>query len=310
MAAQNLSDPAQLNGVSVEGSDGSKIGKVTDVYLDDQTSKPEWAAVKTGMFGGHVSLVPLANASFDGEALKVPYDKDQVKNAPHQDPAQELSPQQEAEIFDHYGVAYGGETVTAKTGGQGKQDSAQTGNKRQTGGKGKQKSGQTGGPGQDTSGENTDKAMTRSEEQLHVGTERVHGGTARLRKYVVSEDVTKTVPVSHEEVRVQREPITDANRGEAMSGAELTEEEHEVTLPIFPPSLSCTSTPLSWVGSGKFCAAIMCSFRKRRCLPPPDETFPAANGALRLAAHRPCADHAASTLCRHGLEQHTIVLTW
>ena len=70
MAAQNLSDPAQLNGVSVEGSDGSKIGKVTDVYLDDQTSKPEWAAVKTGMFGGHVSLVPLANASFDGAALK------------------------------------------------------------------------------------------------------------------------------------------------------------------------------------------------------------------------------------------------
>jgi len=250
MAAQNLSDPAQLNGVTVQDSDGGKIGKVTDVYLDDQTSKPEWAAVKTGMFGGHVSLVPLANASFDGEALKVPYDKDQVKNAPHQDPAQELSPQQEAEIFDHYGVAYGGETVTAKTGGQGKQDSAQTGNKRQTGGKGKQKSGQTGGPGQDTSGENTDKAMTRSEEQLHVGTERVHGGTARLRKYVVSEDVTKTVPVSHEEVRVQREPITDANRGEAMSGAELTEEEHEVTLHAEKPVVNKETVPVERVRLG------------------------------------------------------------
>jgi len=250
MAAQNLSDPAQLNGVTVQDSDGGKIGKVTDVYLDDQTSKPEWAAVKTGMFGGHVSLVPLANASFDGDALKVPYDKDQVKNAPHQDPAQELSPQQEAEIFDHYGVAYGGETVTAKTGGQGKQDSAQTGNKRQTGGKGKQKSGQTGGPGQDTSGENTDKAMTRSEEQLHVGTERVHGGTARLRKYVVSEDVTKTVPVSHEEVRVQREPITDANRGEAMSGAELTEEEHEVTLHAEKPVVNKETVPVERVRLG------------------------------------------------------------
>jgi sporulation protein YlmC with PRC-barrel domain len=163
-------DPAQLDGVTVHDSDGGKIGKVTDVYLDEQTSKPEWAAVKTGMFGGHVSLVPLANASFDGEALKVPYSKDQVKNAPHQDPAQELSPAQEAEIFEHYGVPYGGETVTAQPGGQGKQESAQTG------GKGKQESGQqesgqragsrgvpegqTGGPGQDTSGPNTDKAMT------------------------------------------------------------------------------------------------------------------------------------------------------
>ncbi len=261
MAAQNLPDPTQLSGVDVQDSDGGKIGKVTDVYLDDQTSKPEWAAVKTGMFGGHVSLVPLANASFDGEALKVPYDKDQVKNAPHQDPAQELSPQQEAEIFDHYGVAYGGDTVTAKTGGQGKPESAQTGNKRQTRGEGEQQSGQragsgedrerqTGGPGHDTSGENTDKAMTRSEEQLHVGTEQVHGGTARLRKYVVTEDVTKTVPVSHEEVRVQREPITDANRGEAMSGGELTEEEHEVTLHAEKPVVNKETVPVERVKLG------------------------------------------------------------
>ena len=261
MAAQNLPDPTQLSGVDVQDSDGGKIGKVTDVYLDDQTSKPEWAAVKTGMFGGHVSLVPLANASFDGEALKVPYDKDQVKNAPHQDPAQELSPQQEAEIFDHYGVAYGGDTVTAKTGGQGQQDSAQTGNKRQTRDEGKQESGQragsggdregqTGGPGHDTSGENTDKAMTRSEEQLHVGTEQTHGGTARLRKYVVTEDVTKTVPVSHEEVRVTREPITDADRGEAMSGGELTEEEHEVTLHAEKPVVNKETVPVERVRLG------------------------------------------------------------
>jgi uncharacterized protein (TIGR02271 family) len=244
MAAQNLSDPAQLNGASVEGSDGSKIGKVTDVYFDDQTSKPEWAAVKTGMFGGHVSLVPLANAQFDGEALKVPYNKDQVKNAPHQDPAQELSPQQEAEIFDHYGVAYGGDTVTAKTGGKDKQDSAQTR------GEGKQESGRTGGPGHDTSGRNTDEAMTRSEEQLNVGTRTEEVGRARLRKYVVTEQQTHTVPVSREEVRVQREPITDANRGEAMSGAELSEEEHEVTLHAEKPVVEKETVPVERVKLG------------------------------------------------------------
>ncbi len=262
MAAQNLPDPTQLSGVDVQDSDGGKIGKVTDVYLDDQTSKPEWAAVKTGMFGGHVSLVPLANASFDGEALKVPYDKDQVKNAPHQDPAQELSPQQEAEIFDHYGVAYGGDTVTAKTGGQGQQESAQTGGEgkqqsAQTGGEGKQESGQRrdrvgepGVEGKDTSGPTTDKAMTRSEEQLHVGTEQVHGGTARLRKYVVSEDVTKTVPVRHDEVKVTREPITDANRGDAMGGSELSEEEHEVNLRAEKPVVTKETVPVERVKLG------------------------------------------------------------
>jgi len=141
-------------------------------------------------------------------------------------------------------VAYGGDTVTAKNGGKGKQDSAQTG------GKGKQKSGQTGGPGHDTSGENTDKAMTRSEEQLHVGTEQVHAGTARLRKYVVTEDVTKTVPVSHEEVKVSREPITDANRGDAMGGSELSEEEHEVNLHAEKPVVTKETVPVERVKLG------------------------------------------------------------
>ena len=55
--------------------------------------------------------------------------------------------------------------------------------------------------------------MTRSEERLRVGTERVETGRARLRKYVVTDTEHVQVPVSREEVRVEREPITDANRG-------------------------------------------------------------------------------------------------
>jgi len=72
--------------------------------------------------------------------------------------------------------------------------------------------------------------MTRSEEQLHVGTETRETGRARLRKFIVTENVTKTVPVSREEVRLEREPITDANRGDALAGGDITEEEHELTL--------------------------------------------------------------------------------
>ncbi|MGI3784548.1 MAG: YsnF/AvaK domain-containing protein, partial [Janthinobacterium lividum] len=84
--------------------------------------------------------------------------------------------------------------------------------------------------GQDRSGPTTDTAMTRSEERLQVGTQQREAGRARMRKYVVTERVTQTVPVSHDEVRVVREPITDANRGPAMSGPAISEEEHEVVL--------------------------------------------------------------------------------
>ena len=91
-------------------------------------------------------------------------------------------------------------------------------------------SGQAGVQGRDTSGPTTDDAMTRSEERLNVGTAQREAGRARLRKHIVSENVSITVPVSHEEVTIEREPITEANRGDALSGGDLTEEEHEVTL--------------------------------------------------------------------------------
>ena len=72
--------------------------------------------------------------------------------------------------------------------------------------------------------------MTRSEEELAVGTAKRETGRARLRKHVVTEQVQTTVPVQREEVRIEREPITDANAGDALDGPEISEEEHEVTL--------------------------------------------------------------------------------
>jgi uncharacterized protein (TIGR02271 family) len=92
--------------------------------------------------------------------------------------------------------------------------------------------------------------MTRSEERLRVGTECAEAGRARLRKYVVTEQVTQTVPVSHEEVRLEREPITDANRGDALSGADITEEEHEVTLRAERPVVAKETVPVERVRLG------------------------------------------------------------
>jgi sporulation protein YlmC with PRC-barrel domain len=91
----------QLEGMTVQGDDGSKIGKVTNVYYDNDTNKPEWAAVATGLFGSKETLVPLAAAHRNGDLLSVPFDKDRVKGAPHNDPDGELSETQEAELFSY-----------------------------------------------------------------------------------------------------------------------------------------------------------------------------------------------------------------
>ncbi|WP_426242545.1 DUF2382 domain-containing protein [Nocardioides sp. LHG3406-4] len=193
-------------GGNVVDTDGNKIGGVGQLFADDQTGQPEWVTVKTGMFGGGESFVPLREAEMTGDDLRVPYDKDKVKDAPRIDDSDgHLSEEEEGALYAYYGwgdLDYG-------TSYDGSVDR---------------------GAGHDTSGADTDSAMTRSEEQLHVGKETREAGRVRLRKYVVTEDVTTTVPVSREEVRLEREPITEANRGDAMSGGDITTEEHEVVL--------------------------------------------------------------------------------
>ncbi|GAA4547722.1 hypothetical protein GCM10023175_32530 [Pseudonocardia xishanensis] len=77
----NISDPSTLYGKTVVGRDGDKLGKIDGVFLGNRSERPEWAAVKSGLFGNHVSLVPLATADIAGEDLRVPFDKDALSTA-------------------------------------------------------------------------------------------------------------------------------------------------------------------------------------------------------------------------------------
>ncbi len=208
-----------LIGGEVVDNTGNKIGKVGQVYLDDTTGAPEWATVKTGLFGTSQSFVPLAQASMDGDRLRVPYGHDEVKEAPRVEDDAHLSPQDEAGLYRHYGMSdtYGDTTGNVGTIGDHDRDGVSDDVEGRT-------------VGYDTSGPTTDDAMTRSEERLNVGTEQVQAGRARLRKHIVTEQQQVTVPVTHEEVRVEREPITEGTYDKAMSGPELSEEEHEVVL--------------------------------------------------------------------------------
>jgi len=189
--------------------DGDRIGTIDAIYLDDRTGQPEWALVNTGLFGTKSSFVPLAQAFQSDLDVLVPYEKQLVKDAPRVDPDQHLSEAEERQLWLHYGLDYDTTDRSVATG----RDA--TGRAR---------------VGRDTSGPTTDAAMTRSEEELRVGTTQRERGRVRLRKYVTTEHVEQAIPVRRERVRVEREPITDANFDAATSGPDISEEEHELVL--------------------------------------------------------------------------------
>jgi uncharacterized protein (TIGR02271 family) len=205
---------------------GDKLGTIDAIYLDDETGQPEWATVTSGLFAAKAAFVPLAQAQPMGDSVQVPYDKQQVKNAPTMRADGSLSQDEEAELYRHYGLEYSEHRsdsgLPAGTG--------QDVDPRDRDRDGVYDDVQDRAVGRDTSGPTTDDAMTRSEEELRVGTTQRERGRARLRKYVVTETQQVTVPVQREEVRVEREPITDANRDAATSGPAISEEEHEVVL--------------------------------------------------------------------------------
>lgn len=241
--------------------DGNKLGDAKHVYYDDVTGEPDWLSVKTGMFGTSESFVPIHDASMVQDHLEVAYSKNKVKDAPHVDvdSGGHLSQQEEHRLYEHYNL--GGNAVgrfgpgDRDQGGMGTAGAAGTmagtgmgldsGTTSRSGAMDEdldtgRDTGMRGdmdmdtGMSRETTGARTgslgDDAMTRSEEHLHVGTERHEAGRARLRKYVVIEEEQQTIPVTHDEVRIEREPITAANRDAAMSGPEISEEEREITL--------------------------------------------------------------------------------
>ena len=199
---------------------GDKLGTIDAIYLDDETGQPEWATVTSGLFTAKTAFVPLAQAQDTGDSVQVPYDKQQVTDAPSMEAGGQLSQDEEAELYRHYGLDYS----------EHRSDSGLPAGERDRDDDGVDDDVQDSAVGRDTSGPTTDDAMTRSEEELRVGTETRERGRARLRKYVATEQQTVSVPVRREEVRVEREPITDANLDAATSGPAISEEEHEVTL--------------------------------------------------------------------------------
>ncbi|WP_127129961.1 DUF2382 domain-containing protein [Georgenia sp. SYP-B2076] len=212
---QNLIDSK----ATVVSNDGDKIGTVGQVFVDDVTGEPTWVTAKTGLFGTSESFVPLSAATVEGDTVRVPYDKSMVKDAPRIDTDQHLSEAEEDELYRYYHLDDSGysrtdvdttTTMSGTAGTSGLRDRDRLDTDR-----------------------GDDASVVLSEEQVNVGTRRREAGRARLRKYVITENVTKTVPVTREEVRIEREPITDGDRHSTTIGddeAEVTLHEDEVVV--------------------------------------------------------------------------------
>ncbi|MGW4814208.1 PRC and DUF2382 domain-containing protein [Kitasatospora cineracea] len=287
-------DPRDLIGHKAVDRNGDKIGTVDEVYLDDATGEPEWAAVRTGIFGRD-AFVPLTTSEFSGEELRVPYDKSLIKESPDFGVGQHLSPAQELQLYRYYGLDTGADAgsgpaakpaAAAAAGTAGAAEAAKEHPRQEPASApaaaapdrdfgtvasspspapapaptpaptpaaaaaapaaftaAKPQQAQQAQPQPHSQSQSQPQSqpqpapveptapveITCREERIDVSTEWHVVGTTRLRKYVTTEQVERRVPVVRERVRVERIPVSDAERA-ALSEQEIAEAVEEVTL--------------------------------------------------------------------------------
>lgn len=171
-------------GNTVRDRTGDKIGTVGDAFLDRDTDRPAWIGVRTGLFGSKQTYVPLARARVSGDELHLGYDKEVVTTAPQIDPDVSLSAAEEDALYRHYGEEYAASTSTSDA------ESTAAG----------------AGAGEQSAGAE-DGTMIRSEEEVSLGpVERRPVERVRIKKVLVTENVTQVVPVRREVVQLEHEP--------------------------------------------------------------------------------------------------------
>lgn len=243
------------------GSDGDKIGKVEQVFLDDNSGEPTFLTVNTGLFGAKENFVPVKGARQDGDRVVLPYTKDVIKDAPKVDADQHLSPAEEEELYRYYELNY----EDGRTAGTDRDRTTAAAGTAGTAGVAGTAAADRGVADRDvadrdraavdqdrrdvaaTAGD--EASVVRHEERLNVGTQEREAGHARLRKYVVTDHETVDVPVEREEVTVERTPINDTNA--RVDNGTIGEEEVDVTLHEERPVVQKEAVPVEEVGLNK-----------------------------------------------------------
>ncbi|WP_052432660.1 YsnF/AvaK domain-containing protein [Streptacidiphilus carbonis] len=192
-------DPQQVVGHKVLDAAGNKIGQAGQVYRDRSAEHEQWILVKSGLLGkGH--LAPMSGAHLVADDVQLAYGRAQVDGAPDLDAGRPLSADEELALYRHYGLGSDGGFPTAKL---------------------SERDGTGGGVGE---------YLTRSEERLRLNSENVEVGHAKLHKWITTERVTRTIPVKHEEVRIERDPIVAGSTEADGVVPDWTEQEQDVVL--------------------------------------------------------------------------------
>jgi uncharacterized protein (TIGR02271 family) len=239
----------QYAGYTVYDNAGSKIGKVDDLFLDEN-DQPEYIGVKMGLLGTSSTLIPMELATTDesGGSITVSSDKETVKNGPSFDDDQEITPEYENEVRGYYGLG-----AAQSSGSYGEYEGSATGGHSGAGTTGSTEAGTVGAGmsmGDTESGEfrehdagdegvsqshgddladEDELRVQRSEEELRAGTREREAGSVKVRKRVRTDRERIEVPVKHEEVSVERVPVSgeasEAQIGEDEVSVPVTEEE-------------------------------------------------------------------------------------
>ena len=238
----------RFSGYTVYDRDGSKIGKVDDLFVDEN-DQPEYIGVKMGFLGTSSTLIPMDIATTDeaNSAINVSADKETVKDGPSFDDDREITPEYEREVLGYYGVDrasagesgsygdyYGGDT--GEHSGAGTTDSGSAGTVGAGMSMGDTESGEFREHARDDEGlsqsrgddlaDEDELRVQRSEEELRAGTREREAGAMRVRKRVRTDRESIEVPTRHEEVSVERVPVAEGEATEAQIG------EEEVVVPV------------------------------------------------------------------------------
>ncbi|MFC4565591.1 DUF2382 domain-containing protein [Nocardiopsis mangrovi] len=230
--------------------EGHNVGKIEQVYFDDETDSPKWVSVQIGMLGHRHSFVPLQGARITEDDLTVPFDRETIKDAPQFDAEQHLSMDEENRLYEHYGVKVPGPRAAAEgdfaTDPGGAADTAPT--SADIADRERLDTDMDIGAADAESGMDNaeDVTVIRSEERAHIGVESTESGRAHVRKTVESEHFQQDVPVSHEELRIEHVPISDADRAADASGR-IEEEDDEFVLHAEKPMISRETVPVEKV---------------------------------------------------------------
>jgi uncharacterized protein (TIGR02271 family) len=241
-------------GYTVYDQDGEKIGKVDDLFVDEN-DQPEYIGVKMGFLGLRSTLIPLEIVRMDEErrALEVSQPKSVVKDGPTFDDDEEITPELEARVRGHYGAGtneadiqrggfgeyYDGETRPEDRTGVGTAGPGMTMGDRDRGGEFREHP-----PGEEGVGEREDDLndtdelrVQRSEEELRAGTREREAGALNVRKRVRTDREQVRVPKRREEVSVERVPVNEEG-----TGAEIGDDE--VSMPVVEEEVVVDKRPV------------------------------------------------------------------